>query len=248
MSSNLTIPLSTRVPTVGVEPAVKWFNGKNSWGKNPFGKPLYRVIWSESRTWLLGGCWPDGAVEYRYAPYYAGRQEWVLEKWLSAYEYAGTRRDWERSNSDGFLAPHGIVVRTMGPYPTMGWYEHVYSFPADDEPNLDLIVPLLEEAKNYTLAQIKAGVALWHERQKKAWEDRVTDQMADMIPVGGYEPTNLNPAKPTADMAGLSGPEAVADAIRRHRDGSDEETKVVFTPPRKPGGSMGRPRFVKTEK
>lgn len=247
--SNLLIPLSTRVPTAGVEPRLEWFNGKNTWGKTPFGKPLYRIIWSESRTWLLGGSWPDnGEIEYRHVPYYAGRKEWVLEKWLPAFEYAGTRRSWNETTIDGSLAEHGITVYTMGPYPTTGWYEHVYSFPLDDEPNLDLIVPLLEAAKDYSFAQIKAGVQLAHERQKKAWEDRTADQMADMIPVGGFEPTNLNPAKPTADMAGLAGPGAIADAIRRHREGEAQETKTTFIPPRKAGNSMGRPRSVEPQK
>src|SRR5262245_31807987 len=124
--SSLTIPLTGRVPTRGHAPKLVWFTGQNSWGKNPQGKPLYRIIWTESRTWLIGGCWGDnGEIEYRHAPYYGERKEWVLEKWMSAIEYAGTEEQWRADNVEPNLAAQGIVVYQMGPYPKSGWYEHI---------------------------------------------------------------------------------------------------------------------------
>lgn len=246
--SNLIIPLTARVPTRGVAPKLRWFNGKNTWGKNPDGKPLYRVVWSESRTWLLGGSWPDnGEIEYRHCPYYGGRQEWVLEKWLPAVEYAGAKESWG-STIDHSLAAHGITVYTMGPYPSKGWYEHIYSFSGDAPPNLDELAPLFEASKDYTLEQLKAGVQLFHERKHQEWSDNFDDAVEDLAPAGGYAMTNLNPAKPTADTAGLSDPRDLAAAMKKYRGGEKQNVVTFDRLPRQRGNSMGRaPKVVAPE-
>lgn len=185
---------------VGDEKPLLWWPGQpNTYGKNPHGKPLYRVIWSESRTWMIGGAWPDGTIEYRWVPYYGGRKEWVLEKWLSPVEFAGTKETWDRDTLDYELCARGIVIHTMGDYPTRGWYEHCYSFPTDSEPNIEAIAPILESCKNISLAQIKAGLRLWHERQRKDWENKVEAGILDAMPAFHGVASNVAPSKPTAD-------------------------------------------------
>ena len=186
--------------TVGHEKPLRWWPGQpNSWGKNPQGKPLYRVIWSETRSWIIGGMWPDGRIEYRWVPYYGGRKEWVLEKWLAPTEYAGSKEQWERETLDYELCARGIVMHQMGPYPKDGWYEHCYSFPADAEPNMEAIVPILESCRNLSLAQIKAGLHLWHERQRKDCENKVEAGILDAMPAFHGVASNVAPSKPTAD-------------------------------------------------
>ena len=197
----MTVPIIGQQPKVQGSPAkLRWWPGTpNTYGKNPYGKPLYRVVWSESRSWMLGGLWPDGTIEYRWVPYYAGRKEWVLEKWLAPMEFAGTEESWQKDTLDYELCARGIVVYQMGPYPAKGWYEHCYSFPADSEPNIQAIVPLLESAKNLSLGQIKAGVKLWHDRQRKDWERKVEDGILDAMPAFHGVASNVAPSKPTAD-------------------------------------------------
>jgi hypothetical protein len=246
MKTNLAVPLTRRIPVRGVPPRLLWYHGDNSWGKNPYAQPLYRVIWSETHFYLLGGSWPDGAIEYRWAPYYAGRKEWVLEKWLSPEQFAGSRFDWENSQMDGFLDAHGMTVYTMGPYPAHGWYEHCYSFPSDSEPNLGAIVPLIEQTKNLTLAQIKAGIQLYHERQRKEWGQKVEDGIHEAMPAFGNSPTNLNPRKPTGDTPGLLQPGALRKAVAKHRE-LDSAENVIFEQLPQRGFSMPQRKIISTE-
>ena len=226
---------------VGIEKPLRFWPGQpNTWGKNPNGKPLYRVIWSESRFWMLGGEWPDGKKEYRWSPYYGGRKEWVLEKWLRPEEYAGSKEMWEIEYRDV-----NTGLYTMGPYPRQGWYEHCYSFPHDAEPNLEAIVPLLEYGKNnYTLSQIRTALHLWHDNKRKEWEQKVMDGMQDAMPAFGAIATNLSSSKPTMDTGGLTGHE-LKEAVRRHK-GLPTTDHVEFSNLPQRGVSMGR-RIVSTE-
>ncbi len=227
--SVLTLPLTRQVPTVGIPAKLRWYPGENSWGKTPAGKPLYRVIWSESHSYKLGGCWPDGKVEYRWAPYYGSRAEWVLEKWLSAEDFAGSETEWNRTSIDEFLASHGVTIYTMGPYPKEGWYDHCYSFPNDSPPNLELIVPLLEQTKTLTFAQVKAGIQLYHDQKRKEWEQKVEDGLKDALPAFGDSMTAGNPSKPTGDTAGLTQPGALSEAVKKYR-GKPTKSEAPFDP------------------
>ena len=92
-------------------------------GLRPNGEPLYRVVFSDSRTSLAGGRWPDGVCEYREMPLYDDHA-WVLEKWRSAVEFAGTREEYHREQYD---ADSGLL--TLGPYPFDGEWQFVYTFP-----------------------------------------------------------------------------------------------------------------------
>lgn len=212
-----------------------WPGQPNTWGRNPYKKPLYRVVWSESRLYLLGGEWPDGRIEYRWAPYYAGRKEWVLEKWLSPEEFAGSKETWESDSRD----PSTGLYR-MGPYPSMGWYDHCYSFPEGQDPNMSAIVPLLEYGRNHhSFQQIRTAIHLWHEKQRKDWDQRVMDGMAETLPAFGFNPTNLSSTKPTGDTAGLAKPEELSAEIAKHR-GKKREDAPEFTQLPRRGMSMGR--------
>ena len=247
MKSSLEIPLTGRVPTRGHAPKLVWFNGENSYGKNPYGKPLYRIIWSKSRTYLLGGCWGDnGAIEYRHAPYYGTKEEWVLEKWITAQEFGGSKQEWELSQLDQALAQHGMAVYTMGPYPANGWYEHVYSYPQDADPDIQAIAQIIEYGKeHYTFQQIKTAINLWHEQKRKEWEQKVMDGMEDAMPAFGNVATNLSSSKPTMDTAGLSNPHELKEAIRKYKGLPSEEKKIFVDLPQR-GVSMGR-RIISTE-
>lgn len=231
--------VSKHVPVRGHASRVRVYPGQ-TWGRNPAGGPLYRVIWSESRQYMIGGRWPDGSVEYRWVPYYFGRKEWMLEKWLRPEEYGGTERMWEGENIDRELAMEGYVIYRLGPYPSQGWYDHCYSFPSDGPPNLEAIVPLLEATKNLTFQQIKDGIRLYHERQRKEWDRKVEDGIREALPAFGNAATNLNPAKPTGDSPGLlSHPHELRKTVQNYLGKKTSDTPE-FTDLRPRGVSMGQ--------
>ncbi len=237
------------IPIVGDQPSIElWHGKKNVHATNPQGWPLYRVIWSESRYWLLGGEWGDnGRIEYRWAPYYAGRAEWVLEKWLAPEEYAGTEADWAVDNLAnitcstcsgmgieevrGFLrrcqlcegsgqvpcAVNGVLVYTMGPYPKLGWYEHCFSFPADRDPNLECIVPLLEASRELGFARLKQGLVACHDTMRRDWENRFEGIVADAQGAFHNLPSSVNPGKVTADRVSIGNEQEFRAALNRQK-------------------------------
>ncbi len=238
-----------QIPIVGNQPSIQLWHGEPAvHGLNPMGWPLYRVIWSESRYSLLGGEWGDtGKVEYRWAPYYAGRKEWVLEKWLSPEEWAGTEAQWNIDNLAmvncdtcgglGFIeaagmigvcatcegqckvscAVRGLIVYTMGPYPRLGWYEHCFSFPTDGDPNLECIVPLLEASKDLPLSKVKGGLAACHAQMRKDWENRFEAICDDAQGAFHNLPSSVNPGKVTPDSVILGDERQFREALKKQK-------------------------------
>lgn len=233
------VPIIFTPKVVGEEKRLQWWPGKpNAYGKNPHKKPLYRVIWSESRTYMLGGMWPSGDIEYRWVPYYGQRKEWVLEKWLAPEEFCGSEDTWKQEQIDYGLASQGIVMYTMGPYPKHGWYEHCYSFPENAPPNMDAIVPILESSKSLTLGQIKAGLNLWHEKKRKEWEQKVEDGILDAMPAFHGNPTNIAPSKPHGDSGGLLLPGQARAEVAKFRGDTQQAADVELESPNPRGMSI----------
>jgi hypothetical protein len=209
---------SPEIPIVGGQPSIQLWHGSAVHGKNPQGWPLYRVIWSASRHYLLGGEWGDtGQVEYRWAPYYGGMQCWVLEKWLSPEDYAGSEVSWGADNLNMELCARGIIVYTMGPYPRLGWYEHCFTFPEDGEPNLECIVPLLEASKELPLEKIKQGLAACHQTMRRDWDNRFEAIVDDVQGAFHNQATNVNPGKVTADSVILGDEQQFRAALKRQK-------------------------------
>lgn len=88
-------------------------------GLNPFGENLYRLVLGSTRRSLVFGKWNEsGAPRARYCQTYpqipAG--EWILEKWLSAFDFTGvTAARWN-------LDPE---LNALGPYPSRGEYQMI---------------------------------------------------------------------------------------------------------------------------
>lgn len=217
---------------VGEAPKIQFWLGTNTYGKNRYKQPFFRLVWSNSVYWLLGGWWGDtGAVEYRWVPKYFGRAEWILERWMAPEEFS-TREWWEEQTD------HGLC--SMGPYPSKGFYEQVWSYGLDEVPSIEAIAQTLEYSKNNCdFARTRAALSLWHDRQKKAWSDKVMEEMTELEPAFGHNPTNLSSTKPTGDTAGLSNSATMKAAIAKHRGTASGTNKPAFSklPPR--GVSMG---------
>lgn len=156
------------------------------YGENPYGDSLYRVVFSDSRTDLIGGKWPDGRLEYREVPRYPDLHAWVLEKWQSPEEYAGTREEYERQQLD---LESGLF--TCGPYPNRGEYAFVYAFPcAPGDGMVSKIVTAIKLSRSITTGQQKQAIMGAYEQQEKdrfnrfdaIWDDAMGfRQQADAV-------------------------------------------------------------------
>ncbi len=115
-------------------------------GLNPFGEPLYRIVFASSRRNLAGPAWP-GETEFQWVPSYpAVKAAWVLERWHSAFEFTGmTRTSWDYE-----------MVERLGPYPARGEYSLVWEFNLGvDADSLDKIVGVIEGRHRHSAQELR---------------------------------------------------------------------------------------------
>lgn len=138
-------------------------------GENIFAQPLYRIVFSDSRTDLLGGKWPDGNCEYREVPRYpAVRGQWIMEKWVSPEDYAGNREAYELEQFD---AESGLL--TCGPYPHRGEYTYCHTFVGTpSEMQVGWAVHNNKISRDLTPGQKKQGIMEPLEKQEREREQR----------------------------------------------------------------------------
>lgn len=122
-------------------------------GLNPFGKPLFRVVWGYDRIVPIHGEWQDfeqfqakltdkktgysetrhftklvrSVIETRHVPKYLPANCWHLEMWRPAEEY-GSPENWRKQGEE---VMQGLTVDTSGPYPHEGEYELCYPLTHD---------------------------------------------------------------------------------------------------------------------
>lgn len=152
------------------------------------GGNLYRCVYSTSRLHMLGGKWPDGTIEYRWSPRYPIPM-WVLEKWLSAEDYAGSEVDWHKDPETNLF--------TLGPYPRDGEYEFCFGWPTDMEPSLGQVEAIIQylawqkqncNTQDY-LTAMEDDLAL----KQKNWMENNAYMMRDAIRTRAMRPTPSNP-------------------------------------------------------
>lgn len=192
-----------------------------SFGINTYGDNLWRVVWGPSRNYLVGGAWQDRhgvipndaeliqagkdnsfireVIEYRWISKYP--EAWVLEKWLSPIQYAGTPAQWTVTQMD-----HYSKLLTLGPYPQRGEYEACYHFPKDQEPTLSTItsvIDMLVYGANYTPAERRAAIEAVEQGKKWDWKNKCEAIWKDSQGAFNNAASNVNPAKKTAEKVRL---------------------------------------------
>jgi hypothetical protein len=147
-------------------------------GVNPLGAPLYRIVFSDSRTDLLGGKWPDGNCEYREVLRYPGiRGQWIMERWMSPEDYAGTREVYERSQFD---PDSGLL--TCGPYPRRGEYTYCHTFiGTPTEMQVGWAVHDNMASRGLTRGERKQGIMAPLEKQQKEQDARFDDVVGEAL-------------------------------------------------------------------
>lgn len=152
-------------------------------GLNIFGKPNFRLVWSDNRFEIGGGLWEDhltgtSVAEYRHqTKYNLEIPKWILERWLPAGFY-GSPEDWYRDNACPYTG-----LSLLGPYPHQGDYESCYTFDYLSFAWLDVLVPLIVKSQAETTDAMRKFALLAEADRKKEEETQwFSDAFDDQAP------------------------------------------------------------------
>lgn len=188
-------------------------------GTNPYGEAIFRVVWSESRYYLVGanhreydgdpvndrtlkarGKDPNLTREttgYKWLPLYPGRPRWILEMWKSPFGFTGcSKEQWELLYRDPVT---NLIV--LGPYPERGEYCQC-SVTLSREPSRDEIlrsIGLIRAGWNYSFDEKKAANREALDKNEKAKFNSFQDMFKDSQQAFNNNPTSVRPGKKTKE-------------------------------------------------
>lgn len=202
-------------------------------GTTPYGESLFRIIWSESRYYLVGanhvdydssGYSNDASLilsggsdpnvrkqqaEYRWLPLYPSLKAWVLEQWRSPLAYVGMGREMY----DIFYKDPKTGLLTLGPYPERGEYCYSFTFPSQPPWSaIERVINHIRAGWKYSQAEHKAALDQQEEKKRKDKMGQLESIFLDSQQAFKNRPSNINPAKrkrenvvirKTAEQAGL---------------------------------------------
>lgn len=169
----------------------------SGFGKNPFGKNIWRVVWGPSRTYKAGMKSETGTVQVKELPLYPGTQAWILERWLPPVKFAGTREAWEIQERNNDVQ--------LGPYPAEGEWCGCDDLWQQIPSVSDVVakVNLILYGVNFTFDEKRNAIMENERRKEESWLSRGMDIWKDSQGAFNNKPTNINPAKKTADKVRL---------------------------------------------
>src|SRR5271170_4400046 len=103
----------------------KWFQDELTriGGKNPYGEPIFKLVWSTTQRTVVGGRWErTGYTGYKQVPLLPGHPCWALMVW-EARELSGSAEMWEYDTRD---EETGLLQ--VGGYPKYGYYRLLRKF------------------------------------------------------------------------------------------------------------------------
>lgn len=152
-------------------------------GTNPHGEPIWRVVWSDSRDYIVGanhavysgnmandaefnaaGGRDPNVVRrecgYKRYPLYPSFHAWILERWKSPQAATGCPN--QDLYQQRYTDPASGLL-TLGPWPDRGEYYHCFTFPA--EPGATVVYEVI--------TRILAGERYSYWDHKRANEDQL---------------------------------------------------------------------------
>jgi hypothetical protein len=191
-------------------------------GTNPYGDAMFRVVWSESRYYLVGGEHvgydgdpsPDRVVKargkdpnvnsrekcYKWLPLYPSVHRWVLECWKSGLAFTGCTPEQYRERYLDLAS--GLLI--LGPYPDRGEYVQCFTFPS--VPTISVVEGVINRIKagwNYTYQDHLRANREELERKEKSKLDTFKDMFKDSQQAFNNRPSNIRPGKRTKDSIRL---------------------------------------------
>jgi hypothetical protein len=155
--------------------------GYARFGTNPYGEPLYRVVFGPSRRYLVVGEWADGSNCAQWVRKYKHLQPenvWVLEKWRSGIElHPQGKEDWN------------ISRLILGPWPERGDYEICEPLACNpSDANIEKLISWVELGRSHSFNEIRQ----WHvndaARIKKENRDKAEQIIRNALPAWGSRP------------------------------------------------------------
>ena len=148
-------------------------------GRNPFGKPNFRLVWGESATNVVWGQLEGGGKGQHVKLRYAGIPRWNVEMWKPA-EVFGSPESWYADSYDPVSGLH-----VCGDYPFQGDYCHHTRLHSLNFAILEELIPKIDKARGMTFAQRKAIIEAEMEAEKQARLKRGEDAYLDATPAFG---------------------------------------------------------------
>jgi hypothetical protein len=180
-------------------------------GTNPYGDPLFRIVFAPSVKMLCGGEFSDGYTGYRIRPAHRHiGSKWIMEKWISGWDSTFmSPEQYDLKFRDPFT---GLV--STGPYPSKGSYFHCHTFeysqPGDG--GIDTIIALVKKAKLNDPTENARAIRATREAEEKDAQNKRFDKIKDLMPVAGIRAANIGghvkvtksaPTPKTANELGL---------------------------------------------
>lgn len=142
--------------------------------------PLYRIVWGQKRLhWVGGNFEREGFVGAIYEPRYHGdaAEKWILERFVPNEM---TRDEWHEQYH---RVIDGIPVDTQGPYPELGDYEEVISFPHEVATSpywYDLVLEGVRIAREAEYTARRRALLDKIEKDEKDWEANADALLSDV--------------------------------------------------------------------
>jgi hypothetical protein len=188
-----------------------WPMSLTRFGLNPYGEPLFRIVFAPSVKMLCGGEFADGYTGYRFRPAYRHiGNKWIMEKWISGWEHTlMSPIDYDLKFRDPFT---GLVA--TGPYPERGVYFqcHTFEYSSPGDGGIETIANLIKKAKmNDPVANARA-IKASREAEEKSDQQKRYDKIKELMPVAGIRAANIGgmvkatksaPTPKTANELGL---------------------------------------------
>jgi hypothetical protein len=143
----------------------------SKYGKNPAGNPIFRVVWGPSRVEKFFYRHTQQVIE---AKTYPDCEMWVLEKWMSALDFAGTKEDFDRQQKK---------LEINMEYPADGEYAECMRFPTNESVSMatQAVEMLLYGKANVTEKERIQALKLREELKEKDADERASAMIRDAL-------------------------------------------------------------------
>jgi hypothetical protein len=183
-------------------------------GLNPFGEPMFRVVWGWDRVVPNHGLYkemtvrvdsqreitlPTNIVETRMEPKYLPASCWHLEMWRPPSDY-GTPETWGKLGQE---IVGDLTVDTSGPFPHRGEYELCYPLTSDltetgafiglNGTTAELLVNAIKASNQQRLSMLQREAAIRQRliRERNARIARTEASLLDARPAFYDQPTSF---------------------------------------------------------
>ncbi len=186
-----------------------WPISLTRFGTNPFGKPVFRMVFSPTVRKLIFGTNAKGEVGGHVRPSYRHLGDvWILEKWISGAQ-ACQMTPTEYENYGPRDPQSGMLIE--GPYPHQGIYNHCWTFDGDTlqggiEGAIDKIIGLINKGAGRSYAEIKAANKELDEKEEKRAADERFLRVRETESCFGIRPASVSGGPRVGNLKSLRNP------------------------------------------